>query len=560
MVDDYRTLSQEFDTLMAANTLRAVSKEDFRNPDQLPNISAEAMEDFASRCSDLAMRIANANAGETFDERIDLEVAAGELRAQVIDTIGDIDGSPRYAVNPLSNLSFFADGLLFFLERDPRSERERVDGLVRKLEQLPIFLEQGASRLDHPVETWRDMECEVAKGYGNMAQAIHSFAENAGYQDMSSLNAALLRAATAVYGYSQQLREMPTRRALSLGEDVTRILFQDRGIEISLEEMHRLATRDIEEKTGRIEDLRRRVVEKYYFPSGSSAVEVTQLLKAATECKEGTAVQVAEEILTQAIRFAYDQGIVHPLEGPNEARIAFTPRYLRPMVPSAAMYPPGSFAQGSRKSAYFITEREGNIMSRPALAGTVAHELIPGHHYQGVRATEHPSRIRGWLFPLDLVEGWTTRVAEQVMSERGFIGTPGMELEEQFFAEAGQLRLGARVYFVLGCLTGERKYLQNPFVNVDTEQDIVRASEKLYSSLTGFPESRANADVHLFSSMQQYGALYLTGNVLFHRMEAQAREKQGNSFRLADFHEAMLREGTLPLSAMQRSLEYKGIM
>ena len=560
MVDTYETLSQEFDSLMGANSLRAIAKEDFRRVDELPDVSKAGMEAYADACENLSRRISSAESvGETLDERIDLEVATAELLAQKIDTVGQIGHAPRYAVNPFI-FTPFAETLVFYLERDPREPRERVDGLVRKLNQVPTFLKQGLSRLDRPVEIWRDMECETVAGFNDMQMAIYSFAEQCGYQDIAAMNDALGVAGAAVKEYHEKLAAMPTRRNLSLGLEVTCKLFENRGIEVSLEDMHNLATKDIGERKERLEKLRREVIDKYHFPRESSTNDVQRLLKQATACPEGKAVQVAEEILKEATRFAYEQGIVQPLQGDHQARIAFTPSYLRSTIPVAAMNPPGSFAEGTKRSVYFITERVGNIMSRPALAGTVAHELIPGHHYQGVRATQHPSRIRGWLFPLDLIEGWTTRVAEQVMLERGYEATPGFGLEERFFGEAGQLRLGARVYFALACLTGERGFLENPYSTGNEALDIIHASERMYQEITGFPASRANADVHLFSSLQGYAPLYLIGNVLFHRMEGQARKKQGSQFHLADFHEAMLNEGTLPLSAMQRSLEQKGMM
>ena len=115
---------------------------------------------------------------------------------------------------------------------------------------------------------------------------------------------------------------------------------------------------------------------------------------------------------------------------------------------------------------------------------------------------------------------------------------------------------------MLACLTGDRKYFQNDLgVIVGAHDgDIVVASQELYQGITGFPKPRADADVAIFSMLGTYGAKYLVGNTLFHTMEEQAASRQGSRFKRAEFHEAILREGMMPLSYIARALEHIGIM
>ena len=64
-----------------------------------------------------------------------------------------------------------------------------------------------------------------------------------------------------------------------------------------------------------------------------------------------------------------------------------------------------------------------------------------------------------------------------------------------------ELRLGARVCFVLACLTGDRSYFNNNLGVKTTSTDIIDASTELYRGITGFGEKRGRRDVELFSSI-----------------------------------------------------------
>ncbi len=246
----------------------------------------------------------------------------------------------------------------------------------------------------------------------------------------------------------------------------------------------------------------------------------------------------------------------------SRAEIRRTPSYLVPTIPIAAVFTPGRFSTTGTTSTFFITEFDGieRSMNRLNIPAIAAHELIPGHHYQRSRAVEHPSRIRAWADSLDLAEGWTTRVAEQEMVGLGYVNNPELALEERYMAGADTLRLAGRVCFVLACLTGDMAYLNNPLGVKSSDPDILNASTEVYRGITGFSENRARGDVRLFSSTGTYGALYLLGNKMFWGMERRAMEKQGDRFRKPEFFEAILREGNMPVSYIERALEYNGIL
>jgi len=127
-------------------------------------------------------------------------------------------------------------------------------------------------------------------------------------------------------------------------------------------------------------------------------------------------------------------------------------------------------------------------------------------------------------------------------------------------SKVDQLRLGARVCFVLALMTGDKSYLNNELrVNV-VANDLIDASKEFYGSITGFSEERVRGDVELFSSKGTYAALYLVGSHLIRDMENRGRSRLGESFNRIEFLESLLQEGMVPLSYAKRALEHKGVI
>jgi len=496
----------------------------------------------------------------SFDHRLDLELARDWSNAVYLGDMATVEGIPMHTVKP-DSLQGFLDQISAVLDRDPRDKGLVVDDLISRLRGLGKYLESGLERIDRPVKIWAKREIDAGEGFDDAVKGIRIFAEETGYRNMPKLNAALEWAAFNADTYLADLRAMPTRSELSIGPEATEQLFRSKGILLSPGEIHAMAMEHLLELKESVDKLKADIVKKYGLKPDLSIQDVSNYLKDKFPSPAGKVVEFARGLSRRSEEFAYENGLVRKLDNAS-VEVRSTPSYLQPGIPIAAVYTPGAFCSGVRKSVFFITEFDGverdlNQLNTPTIA---PHELVPGHHYQLTRATEHPSPVRAWIHAMDLAEGWTTRVAEQEMSARGFIGNPELFLEEMYEAMVNEMRLPTRVCFVLANLTGDRTYFNNNLGIPVTSADMLDASTELYRGVTGFSEKRGRRDVELFCSLGTYGALYLVGNVLFRQMEDRAKVKQGNKFRLPDFWEAILQEGNMPLSYVDRALQYKGVL
>ncbi len=561
----YKSVVDEFHRLMS-DPFSLTDKEDFSLAGELPDVSLGGVTYRANKISAFSSRLGGVlqdpqkTANLTVDQKLDLELARDWSEASYLEDMAAVDGAPRHTVKP-DSIKALADQITVVLDRDPRDKGTVIDDIIKRLDGLGEYLADGFERIERPVGVWTKLEMDAGKGFGDAVKGIRLFAEEAGYRNMAKMETALERARGHVNIYLAGLGAMPTRTELSIGPEATEQLFRSKGILLPPREIHSLAMEHIAELKDEIEALRVDIVKKYGFDSGLSIQDVAKLLKERFPSPAGKVVEFARELSNRSEQFAYENGLIKRIDN-SSTEIRSTPSYLQPGIPIAAVYTPGAFCKGVRKSVFFITEFDGverdlNQLNTPSVT---AHELVPGHHYQHARAAENSSLVRAWIRPMDLAEGWTTRVAEQEMTARGFMGNPELFLEEIYMSKVDELRLSARVCFVLACLTGDRSYFANNLGVAVTKSDIIDASTELYRGITGFGEKRGRRDVELFSSIGTYGALYLVGNVLMHDMENRAKQKQGGRFNLPNFWEAILQEGNMPLSYINRALQYKGVL
>lgn len=75
---------------------------------------------------------------------------------------------------------------------------------------------------------------------------------------------------------------------------------------------------------------------------------------------------------------------------------------------------------------------------------------------------------------------------------------------------------------------------------------------------TGFERPNATAEVHRYTLTPSYPLSYLLGRVLLLRLRADEQRRLGDGFSLRAFHDALLYEGSIPISFQRRLLAGEG--
>ena len=176
--------------------------------------------------------------------------------------------------------------------------------------------------------------------------------------------------------------------------------------------------------------------------------------------------------------------------------------------------------------------REHNFAS---IYNTSIHEAYPGHHLQLSAANDHPSLIRVLVDAPEFVEGWAM-YCEQMMREEGF--DTGVEHRVMMHTDA--IWRACRIILDVKLHRGE--------ISVDDAIDFMVEQ-------TGFERPNATAEVYRYTYTPDLPAVVPAGQGA-PAAAARRREARGwaRSSRLGAFHDAMLNQGSLPISFQRRLL------
>ena len=197
----------------------------------------------------------------------------------------------------------------------------------------------------------------------------------------------------------------------------------------------------------------------------------------------------------------------------------------------------GASLDGSRPGTFYLSTRPGRSLYR--LATTVYHESSPGHHLQTGLAQETTDRPMIRRFSGDLVagafaEGWGL-YAERLADEMG--------LFENDMERLGMLELQA--------LRAARLVIDTGIHAQHWTRD--RAITELEDA---WADNRADAETEIdrYIAMPGQATCYALGQLEIRRWRHAAEERSNTTFSLANFHDALLDLGSLPLPAMEREV------
>ena len=165
---------------------------------------------------------------------------------------------------------------------------------------------------------------------------------------------------------------------------------------------------------------------------------------------------------------------------------------------------------------------------------TAPHETYGGHHVQIMYQMNNPRPLRRRQGTSMFSEGWGL-YNEQLFQETGFLPSERLHLRQL------QLRLwrNARVIYDVGMQTGRM-----------TRAEAV----SLMTDKVGFLRWAAEAEVDSAIARPGYFIGYFMGMSEILKMRDEFRQRRGAPFTLKDFHDRLLRIGSMPPALMREAL------
>jgi uncharacterized protein (DUF885 family) len=449
------------------------------------------------------------------------ELRVWERRSLALDTVGD--------------------GLFLLFARDHAPLDERLDAIAGRLEAVPTHLEQARSRATVPqVRLWQRLEIEAAQEMPALFDEIVAAGSGVvGDAETRRLGRAAEAAKVAVELYERWLEE-----TLADGTDEYAVGRERHDALVGLRAFDGLTSDEIlelgQQKLAE-ERAARAAVAREIDPSATEA-EVIDRVKADHPSTFDVALAAYQEAMRRARAHLVEHDIV-TVPADERIDVRETPQYLRNVIPFAAYFSPAVF-DPDPKGIYIVTPsvhddpdamREHN---RASISNTSVHEAYPGHHLQLDAARRYPSLTRIQTDAPEFVEGWGM-YSELLMREHGFDDDAPFRLMLHTDAIWRACRIILDVRLHRGELTVEQG------VDFLVEQ-------------TNFAGENARSEVQWYTFRPTYPMSYLLGRTLLLELRADEQRRLGDAFSLRDFHDTLLRNGSLPISFHRRLLLGKG--
>ncbi|MDO8420124.1 MAG: DUF885 domain-containing protein [Rubrivivax sp.] len=208
------------------------------------------------------------------------------------------------------------------------------------------------------------------------------------------------------------------------------------------------------------------------------------------------------------------------------------------MGPNRAEYYSGPALDGTRAGTFYANTMGWRTKPTWGMETLVAHEAVPGHHLQIARATELrglPNFRRSGFGYTAFTEGWAL-YAETLGSELGLYTEPTSRfghLQWQAF-RAARLVVDTG-YHALG-------WSRQRCIDFMVER-------------TGVDRDFVSAEIDRYTSQPGQALAYMIGKLKFDELRDRAKVRLGARFDIRKFHNAVLDQGALPLSTLERVVD-----
>jgi uncharacterized protein (DUF885 family) len=470
-------------------------------------------------------------AGLSADARLERDLELHNVRRAIFDT-----EVVRTWERRSTALDVIGDALFLPFAQDFAPLDERLASIASRLEAVPAYLEESRSRATVPqVRAWQELEIESAADLPSFFGEIVAAGASLPDAERRRLERAAQTARAAIAEYARTLTASLEDGSddWALGRERYDELVELRAFDdLDADAILRIGEDQLESnKAARVRAARE-------IDDSVDEATVIDRLKRDHPKTFAEALDAYREVMVRARRHLIDRDIVTV---PPDERIDVipTPEYLRNVIPFAAYFPPPKF-DPNPKGIYIVTPsvrddpnamREHNFSS---ISNTSIHEAYPGHHLQLSVANANPSLTRLQVDAPEFVEGWGM-YSEQMMREQAFDAAPNFLLNVHTDAiwRACRIILDVRMH------RGE----------IGVDEAIAFLVEQ-----TSFEHANARAEVRRYTYTPTYQLSYLLGKVLLLGLRADEQARLGDAFSLRDFHDTLLRNGSIPVSFHRRLL------
>jgi uncharacterized protein (DUF885 family) len=433
-------------------------------------------------------------------------------------------------------LDVIGDALFLPFAQDFAPLDARLDSITSRLEAVPTYLEESRSRATVPqVRTWQELEIESAADLPSFFDEIVAAGASLPAAERRRLERAGQAARLAIADYAATLTASLDGDAddWALGRERYDELVELRAFDgLDADTILQIGEEQLEANKAARSRAAREIDD-----SVDEATVIDRIKRDHPKTFE-EALAAYRDVMVRARQHLIDRKIV-TVPADERIEVLATPAYLRNVLPFAAYFEPPKF-DPNPKGIYIVTPAVGNDPNAmrehnfSAISNTSIHEAYPGHHLQLAVANANPSLTRLRVDAPEFVEGWGM-YSEQMMREQGFDDAPTYRLS--MYTDA--IWRACRIILDVRMHRGE--------IGIEEATAFMVAQ-------TSFEEANARAEIRRYTHTPTYQLSYLLGKVLLLALRSDEQARLGDAFSLRDFHDTLMRSGSIPISFHRRLL------
>jgi uncharacterized protein (DUF885 family) len=460
------------------------------------------------------------------DDRIDAILFRAQLEG--LDFYARILKFER--TNPDIYVSECTNGIFSLLKKEYDTPRKRALAATARLQQMPALLKQGLTNLQSPVKTYAQFAIDSARAIdpllNNSLMTLDvGLAPNEHDELIKARDAALV----ALHSYADELEKRLPKMAefAPMGEA---------NYNYYLKHVLLLPFTAAEvEMIGRVELAHSRALEAWLADPMLADPDPSR--SANIPADQAAFLKAYESREQEIINFLKEHKLVTLPDYLGPFQIKQLPDAFKPTSPGGFMNPPGVYDKDST-GFYFIptyNPQSKNFYIRAAIEEPrpiLGHEGIPGHFLQLSIMNHLTDEIRRQHEDTVFVEGWAL-YGEEMLARNG--------LYPNNSAGQGQVLRLARY----------RAARIGVDVNLHTGRWTFDQAVKYFMEDGGLDEEAAKGEAAGAASSPTQKISYIIGKWQIMNLLGRYKDKQGDNFRLGQFHDDLIKNGSLPVSVIE---------
>ncbi|MEP6602980.1 MAG: DUF885 domain-containing protein [Spartobacteria bacterium] len=432
--------------------------------------------------------------------------------------------------NPQTYVGECVSGIFSLLKKEYDTPRKRAVAATARLKAMPALLKQGLSNLQSPVKLYAQLAIESARAIdplftGSLMALDVDLAPNEHEELVKSRDAAL----AATHAYADEIEKRLPKMAdfAPMGEA---------NYNYYLKHILLLPLTALEVETiGRAELARYRALEallpdpKMADPDPSRSANIPP--------DQASFLKTYESRQAEMIAFLKEHQLVTVPDYLGPFQIRQLPEAFKPTSPGGFMNPPGVYDKDPTGFFFIPTydPKSKNFYIRAAIEDPrpiLGHEGIPGHFMQLSIANHLRDEIRRQHGDNVFVEGWAL-YGEEMLMRTGFYPNNS--------AAQGQILRLSRY----------RSARIGVDVNLHTGRWTFDQAVKYFMEAGGLDEEAAKGEAAGAASDPTQKISYIIGKWQIMNLLGRYKDRQGDDFRLGQFHDDLIKSGSLPVSIVE---------